>query len=292
MAGWPPRRRQHGVVAHRQLLAIGLTGRAVFERRRAGRLHDLHRGVYAVGTSPSRARAAGWPRSSPPAPAPCSATARRPRSGRCIQQSAGPIDVTAAERRRPRPGLRFHRTTLPPDEVTVRNGIPVTTVPRTLLDLAGRHRPRSPGARRARGRGAAPHRHALASRAHGQIPAPDGSRGPEEGHGRPAAGDQKRAGAPFSPPAGGPPPAAAEDEHSRERHGGGLRLAAAATHRRARRPRRARHRPRPSSATGSATACWCSPAGGWFASRGGSWPSGRATWRPRRGALLALPSST
>ena len=38
--------------------------------------------------------------------------------------------------RRPRPGLRFHRTTLPEDEVTVRNGIPVTSVPRTLLDLA------------------------------------------------------------------------------------------------------------------------------------------------------------
>ena len=44
--------------------------------------------------------------------------------------------MTAADRRRPRPGLRFHRTTLPEDEVTVRNGIPVTSVPRTLLDLA------------------------------------------------------------------------------------------------------------------------------------------------------------
>jgi Protein of unknown function (DUF559) len=52
------------------------------------------------------------------------------------EQSAGPIDVTAGVKRRPRPGLRFHRSALPRDEVTVRNGIPVTTVPRTLLDLA------------------------------------------------------------------------------------------------------------------------------------------------------------
>ena len=53
-------------------------------------------------------------------------------------RTSGPswIDVTVTSQRRPRPGLRFHRSALPPDEVTVRNGIPVTTVPRTLLDLA------------------------------------------------------------------------------------------------------------------------------------------------------------
>ena len=32
--------------------------------------------------------------------------------------------------------MRFHRVSLPADEVTVLDGIPVTTVPRTLFDLA------------------------------------------------------------------------------------------------------------------------------------------------------------
>lgn len=46
------------------------------------------------------------------------------------------VDVTVAENRRPCNGVRFHRTAIPPDERTVLYGIPVTTVPRTLLDLA------------------------------------------------------------------------------------------------------------------------------------------------------------
>jgi hypothetical protein len=39
--------------------------------------------------------------------------------------------------KRERDGIRFHRTSLPDDERTVSEGIPVTTVPRTLLDCAG-----------------------------------------------------------------------------------------------------------------------------------------------------------
>jgi very-short-patch-repair endonuclease len=39
-------------------------------------------------------------------------------------------------RRQQRPGLRFHRCALPPDEVTREDRIPVTTPARTLLDLA------------------------------------------------------------------------------------------------------------------------------------------------------------
>src|SRR4051794_21640510 len=41
--------RQHGVVERMQLLRIGLTRHEIGERIRAGRLHPLHRGVYAVG---------------------------------------------------------------------------------------------------------------------------------------------------------------------------------------------------------------------------------------------------
>ena len=41
--------RQAGVVARRQLAALGLSPRAIARRVYAGRLHLLHRGVYAVG---------------------------------------------------------------------------------------------------------------------------------------------------------------------------------------------------------------------------------------------------
>jgi len=46
------------------------------------------------------------------------------------------IDVTVPRVLRPRPNLRPHCAVLPPDEINTRDGIPTTTVPRTLLDLA------------------------------------------------------------------------------------------------------------------------------------------------------------
>jgi very-short-patch-repair endonuclease len=49
---------------------------------------------------------------------------------------AGDVEVSVAADRRSRSGLRIYRTDLPADEVTIIDGIPVTTVPRTLLDLA------------------------------------------------------------------------------------------------------------------------------------------------------------
>jgi predicted transcriptional regulator of viral defense system len=42
-------RRQHGVVSRPQMLALGLGGSAIAEWVGRGRLHRLHRGVYAVG---------------------------------------------------------------------------------------------------------------------------------------------------------------------------------------------------------------------------------------------------
>ncbi len=43
-------RSQHGVVARRQLLAIGLGRVAVVERLEHGFLHEVHRGVYVFGS--------------------------------------------------------------------------------------------------------------------------------------------------------------------------------------------------------------------------------------------------
>jgi very-short-patch-repair endonuclease len=48
---------------------------------------------------------------------------------------SGAIEVTAGAERL-RKNVLVHRAQIPPDERTIRDGIPTTTVPRTLLDLA------------------------------------------------------------------------------------------------------------------------------------------------------------
>jgi hypothetical protein len=58
-------RRQHGVVSRGQLLALGLGATGVAERVRTGRLHRIHRGVYAVGP-PGSSWPSGWAHNLPP----------------------------------------------------------------------------------------------------------------------------------------------------------------------------------------------------------------------------------
>ena len=53
-----------------------------------------------------------------------------------ISGFTAPIHITASSGRRQRKGLQFHRPQCPDDERTQVDGIPVTTVPRTILDCA------------------------------------------------------------------------------------------------------------------------------------------------------------
>src|SRR5436190_20556101 len=46
---WALARRQHWVVTRAQLLELGFGREAINHRLRKGRLHPVHRGVYAVG---------------------------------------------------------------------------------------------------------------------------------------------------------------------------------------------------------------------------------------------------
>src|SRR4051794_27939072 len=48
---WRLVQRQHGVIAHEQLARLGYSGKAIRHRIAIGRLHPLHRNVYAVGRS-------------------------------------------------------------------------------------------------------------------------------------------------------------------------------------------------------------------------------------------------
>jgi very-short-patch-repair endonuclease len=129
--------RQHGVVATRQLVALGITQQAVSRRAAAGRLHRVHRGVFAVG-HPVLDRPGRWMA----AVLACGPGAALSHAGAAALwdirgSSARLTDVTTPRTGRSRPGLRIHRPrTLRPDEVTVSDGIPVTTPARTILDLA------------------------------------------------------------------------------------------------------------------------------------------------------------
>ena len=53
-----------------------------------------------------------------------------------ISGFTAPIHITASSGRRQRKGILLHRSNVPDDERTEVDGIPVTTVPRTILDCA------------------------------------------------------------------------------------------------------------------------------------------------------------
>jgi predicted transcriptional regulator of viral defense system len=135
-------KRQWGVVSVEQLRALGFGRSAVTRRVRAGRLHRLFRGVYAVGHAhlgregrrlaavlacgegavlSHRTAASHW--------------------GLLDTQSAR-VDITAPRSRDGVPGIRLHSArSLTAHDTTTHEGIPITSVARTLLDLAATTRP-------------------------------------------------------------------------------------------------------------------------------------------------------
>ena len=128
--------KQHGVVSLAQLSAIGMTRNAVSRRLRAGRLHRLHRGVYAVGhdalTSKARDLAAVL------SCGPEAVLSHRSAALRwAFVRHAPYYEVTVAGRRLRRPGIVVRDTTsLAAEDRAVLDAIPVTSPARTLVDLA------------------------------------------------------------------------------------------------------------------------------------------------------------
>jgi len=119
-------------------MAAGAAAHVIQHRIRIGRLHAVHQGVYAVGhrvlTQEGRWMAATL------AAGPGAVISHRTAAALYgIRQFEG-LEVTV-KAYKGRPGMTVHTSSLPQDEITVVDRIPVTTVSRTLLDLAAVLRP-------------------------------------------------------------------------------------------------------------------------------------------------------
>jgi very-short-patch-repair endonuclease len=131
-------RSQHGIVTRAQLAALDVSSDAVDHRLRAGRLHLVHRGVYAVGhrVLPREGR---WLA----AVLACGESAVLSHATAAVAwdllAADGVIHVTVAgdAGRARRRGIRVHRSaTLTPADTTTHRAIPITTPLRTVLDVA------------------------------------------------------------------------------------------------------------------------------------------------------------
>lgn len=128
--------RQHGVVARRQLIEVGMGSNAVDNGLRGGCLHRLHPGVYTVG----HRVVSGGGRWMAAVLAGGDGAVLSHRSAAAlwgIVTYSGAIEITSPRDTRSRGAIRRHCTLLPPDEVTVLDYLPVTSVHRTLFDYAG-----------------------------------------------------------------------------------------------------------------------------------------------------------
>lgn len=127
--------RQHGVVSRDQLAGLGLGREAIGRRLRAGRLHRIHAGVYAVG---HRVLSVQGRWMAAVLAGPGAVLSHRSAAALWgIRSNHGrPIDVTSPSKSKSQGVIRRHRARLPRDEITTHENIPVTTVPRTIFDLA------------------------------------------------------------------------------------------------------------------------------------------------------------
>ncbi len=129
---------QHGVIALAQLVDLGLRPSSIRDRVASGRLRRIHRGVYAVGHTalPPLGRVMAAVLACGPEAAASHRTAAALLGLRRSSRTA--IDVTAPRGRgRSIDGIDAHRSkSLRPCDVVVVDGIPCTSVARTLLDLA------------------------------------------------------------------------------------------------------------------------------------------------------------
>ncbi len=144
---WALARRQHGVIARRQLLALGYSRDAIEHRLRVGRLHPVRRGIYAVGRrdlSPHgqwRAALLSYGEEaflSHRSAAALYGIGRELLWERGQSASTSLIELSVRQpNARSHEGIRVHRRpSLPSHDLGTCGDVPVTSPVRTLLDLA------------------------------------------------------------------------------------------------------------------------------------------------------------
>ncbi len=120
-----------------QLAELGFGPQAVWRRVQAHRLPRLHPGVFAVGHTALTRH--GHELAAVFACGPGALLSHRAAGRRLglLGATGAPIDVTASRGCKPKPGVRVHRTRMVhPDDRIVVDGIAVTSMARTLVDLA------------------------------------------------------------------------------------------------------------------------------------------------------------
>lgn len=128
---------QYGVVARSQLIMLGISARQIDRRLTSGRLHCLYRGVYSPSplAPPLRGRWLG-------AVLACGdgAVLSHRDAGAHWDLPSGygrVVNITASRKRHSQRGIKVHGVrSLHPSDVTEHEGIAVTTIARTLLDIA------------------------------------------------------------------------------------------------------------------------------------------------------------
>ena len=134
--------RQWGVVSLDQLRACGLGRGAVEKAAAIGRLHPLHRGVYALGHE--RLRREGRYLAAVLACGKRAVLSHRSAAAwwGLLQTAQAQVDVTSPHGRHAIAGVRRHQArSLAAQDTTTHQGIPITSVARTLLDLAATVQP-------------------------------------------------------------------------------------------------------------------------------------------------------
>ena len=129
--------KQWGNVTRAQLRSVGFSTREIDGMVRRGEIHRRHRGVYAWGhVSPApEAKWAAALLAAGPGSA-LSHTAALAADGLVVPR--GVTEVTAPTQRRGDETLRIHVSRLEEADVRVVRGLRVTTIPRTLHDMAAR----------------------------------------------------------------------------------------------------------------------------------------------------------
>lgn len=134
--------RQHGIVSRTQLLQLDMRDDAILRRVDRGWLRRVHRGVYAVGQArPSdhgrwMAGVLALGSRCDPTAALLSHRSAAALHGLLPPQVHAAVEVTCLTSRKSISGIRAHRSRRFDDIGTIRDGIPCTTVARTLVDLA------------------------------------------------------------------------------------------------------------------------------------------------------------